>query len=123
MASSNDLKHLIKKRTTENANEPALGHQNISRYEEVIKVKNKAVQMRDEPNQQITALTVICREANFMWRNQPGERFVFNRHLLGASESTPKGKHFLKASDNSSYRDKNTQTSEEKRREDKRRGP
>lgn len=81
MASSNHLKHLIKKRTTENANEPA---KHISRYEEVIKVKNKAAQMREEPNQQITALTVICREANFMWRNQPGETFAFNRHLFGA---------------------------------------
>lgn len=101
MASSNDLKHLIKKRTTEYANEPASNtSKHISTYEEVIKVKNKAAQMRKEPNQQITALTVICREANFMWRNQPGETFAFNRHLLGASESTPKGKNVLKASDN-----------------------
>lgn len=77
--------------------------------------------MSEEPNQQITTLTVICREANFMWRNQPGETFAFNRHLFGGSESAPKGKNVLKASDNSSYRDKNTQTSEEKRREVKRR--
>lgn len=113
MASSNHLKHLIKKRTTENANEPA---KHISRYEEVIKVKNKAAQMREEPNQQITALTVICREANFMWRNQPGETFAFNRHLFGASESTPKGKNVLKASDISFYHDNSTKTSIEKRR-------
>lgn len=50
--------------------------------------------MRAEPNQQITALTVICREANFMWRNQPGEMFAFNRHLVGVQNLHLKEKMF-----------------------------
>lgn len=42
-----------------------------------------------------------------MWRNQPGETFVFNRHLFGGSASAPEGKNVLNASDNPFYHDKN----------------
>lgn len=65
-----------------------------SRYEEIIIVKNKAARITDEPNQQTVTPTIICREANFIWHNQPAEIFAFNRHLFRAQHQHLKEKMF-----------------------------